>query len=71
MLSLDIIVELGGINILNCLCVNYGEQVAEEHAKFNMLLKVKRGSKEEKFKAEVHKNMEGAFSLNHMEADHS
>ncbi|XP_008375331.1 cysteine proteinase inhibitor 6-like isoform X1 [Malus domestica] len=47
------------------------EQVIEEHAKFNMLLKVKRGSKEEKFKAEVHKNMEGAFSLNHMEADHS
>ncbi|KAM1018377.1 hypothetical protein FF1_039871 [Malus domestica] len=46
-------------------------EVIEEHAKFNMLLKVKRGSKEEKFKAEVHKNMEGAFSLNHMEADHS
>ncbi|KAM2968114.1 hypothetical protein FF1_028295 [Malus domestica] len=46
-------------------------EVAEEHAKFNMLLKVKRGSKEEKFKAEVHKNMEGTFSLNQMEADHS
>ncbi|KAL6288928.1 hypothetical protein ACE6H2_006438 [Prunus campanulata] len=47
------------------------EQVIEEHAKFNMLLKLKRGDKEEKFKVEVHKNNEGAFKLNQMEADHS
>lgn len=43
----------------------------EEHAKFNMLLKLKRGDKEEKFKVEVHKNNEGTFKLNQMEADHS
>ncbi|PQQ12949.1 cysteine proteinase inhibitor 12 [Prunus yedoensis var. nudiflora] len=46
-------------------------EVIEEHAKFNMLLKLKRGDKEEKFKVEVHKNNEGAFKLNQMEADHS
>ncbi|BFG20592.1 hypothetical protein CerSpe_068660 [Prunus speciosa] len=46
-------------------------EVIEEHAKFNMLLKLKRGDKEEKFKVEVHKNNEGTFKLNQMEADHS
>lgn len=46
-------------------------EVIEESAKFNLLLKLKRGAKEEKFKVEVHKNMEGNFHLNQMEQDHS
>uniref|UniRef100_A0A1D1Y3V9 Cysteine proteinase inhibitor n=1 Tax=Anthurium amnicola TaxID=1678845 RepID=A0A1D1Y3V9_9ARAE len=46
-------------------------EVIEDHAKFDLLLKLKRGSKEEKFKVEVHKNMEGTFHLNQMEQDHS
>ncbi|CAK9145933.1 unnamed protein product [Ilex paraguariensis] len=46
-------------------------EVIEESAKFDMLLKVNRGDKEEKFKVEVHKNHEGAFHLNQMEPDHS
>ncbi|KAI4370476.1 hypothetical protein MLD38_018827 [Melastoma candidum] len=41
-------------------------EVAESIAKFNMLLKVKRGDKEEKFKVEVHKNHEGTLQLNQM-----
>lgn len=41
----------------------------EETAKFDMLLKVKRGSKEEKFKVEVHKNLEGNFLLNQMQQE--
>ncbi|OVA20673.1 Proteinase inhibitor I25 [Macleaya cordata] len=36
-------------------------EVIEEFAKFDMLLKVKRGSKEEKYKVEVHKNMEDVW----------
>lgn len=36
-----------------------------------MLLKLKRGSKEEKFKVEVHKNVEGTFHLNQMQQEHS
>nr|CAB3472796.1 unnamed protein product [Digitaria exilis] len=39
--------------------------VVEDFAKFDILMKLKRGSKEEKIKAEVHKNLEGAFMLNH------
>ncbi|KAM5551341.1 hypothetical protein ABKV19_026277 [Rosa sericea] len=35
-------------------------EVIEDHVKFNMLLKLKRGDKEEKYKVEVHKNNEGA-----------
>lgn len=46
-------------------------QVIDDTAKFNLLLKVKRGQKEEKFKVEVHKNNEGNFHLNQMEADNS
>ena len=34
-----------------------------------MNLKVKRGTKEEKYKVEVHKNNEGTFNLQQMEAD--
>ncbi|KAA8537359.1 hypothetical protein F0562_026954 [Nyssa sinensis] len=45
-------------------------EVIEESTKFDMLLKVKRGGKEEKFKVEVHKN-EGTFHLNQMVPDHS
>lgn len=46
-------------------------QVIDDVAKFNLLLKVKRGEKEEKFKVELHKNNEGRFHLNQMEQDHS
>jgi hypothetical protein len=45
--------------------------VVDESAKFDMVLKVKRGSKEEKFKVEVHKNNEGSFHLNQMEPHES
>ncbi|KAF5952421.1 hypothetical protein HYC85_010365 [Camellia sinensis] len=46
-------------------------EVIEESAKIDMVLKVKRGDKEEKFKVEVHKNNEGTFHLNQMEPDRS
>ncbi|XP_047341205.1 cysteine proteinase inhibitor 12-like [Impatiens glandulifera] len=46
-------------------------EVLEESAVFDILLKLKRGDKEEKMKVKVHKNNEGAFVLNHMEPDHS
>ncbi|KAH7511491.1 hypothetical protein JRO89_XSUnG0198200 [Xanthoceras sorbifolium] len=46
-------------------------EVIDEFAKFKMLLKVKRGEKEEKFNVEVHKKNEGGFLLNQMEQDHS
>ncbi|KAJ4836317.1 Cysteine proteinase inhibitor 6 [Turnera subulata] len=42
-------------------------EVVDDSAKFDMVLKVKRGSNEEKFKVLVHKNNEGSFHLNHME----
>lgn len=45
-------------------------QVIEELAKFDMLLKLKRGNKEEKFKVEVHKKLEGTFDLNHVQQEH-
>ncbi|PAN31393.1 hypothetical protein PAHAL_5G416800 [Panicum hallii] len=46
-------------------------QVVEDFAKFDILMKLKRGSKEEQIKAEVHKNLEGAFVLNqHQPAEH-
>lgn len=63
--------------VCNCLTLAMGPsflswhfQVVEDFAKFDMLLKLKRGSKEEKFKAEVHKNIEGTFHLNQMQQDH-
>ncbi|KAF5176295.1 Cysteine proteinase inhibitor [Thalictrum thalictroides] len=46
-------------------------EMVDEYTKFDMLLKMKRGSKEEKYKVEVHKNIEGTFNLNQMEQDHS
>ncbi|KAM7264141.1 hypothetical protein ACFE04_001824 [Oxalis oulophora] len=45
--------------------------VVDDSAKFDMLLKLKRGDKEEKYKVEVHKNLEGTFRLNNMQQDHS
>ena len=43
----------------------------EDFTKFDILMKLKRGSKEEKIKAEVHKNLEGAFVLyQHQPAEH-
>lgn len=48
--------------------------MVEDFAKLDMLLKVKRGNKEEKVKVEVevhHKSDEGTYHLNHMEPDHS
>ncbi|KAJ8493839.1 hypothetical protein OPV22_015560 [Ensete ventricosum] len=46
-------------------------EVVEDIAKFDMLIKVKRGSNEEKLKVEVHKNLEGTFHLNQMQTEHS
>eukprot|EP00494_Astrolonche_serrata_P007399 UN07429 len=45
-------------------------EVVEDFAKFDILMKLKRGTKEEKMKAEVHKNLEGAFVLNQMQPGH-
>ncbi|XP_011041371.1 PREDICTED: cysteine proteinase inhibitor 6-like [Populus euphratica] len=39
-------------------------KVIEDYAKFNLLLKLRRGIKEENFKVEVIKNMEGKFHVN-------
>nr|ABN42208.1 proteinase inhibitor [Cakile maritima] len=50
--------------------VHANAEVTGEAAKFNMLLKLKRGDKEEKFKVEVHKNHEGVLHLNHMKQHH-
>lgn len=41
----------------------------EDLAKFDLLLKLRRGTKEEKYKVEVHKNMEGTFHLNQMQEE--
>lgn len=41
-------------------------EVVDDSAKFDMVLKLKRGSNEEKYKVEVHKNNEGNFLLNQM-----
>ncbi|GMN55617.1 hypothetical protein TIFTF001_024737 [Ficus carica] len=46
-------------------------EVIDDFARFDLVLKVKRGNKEEKYKAEVHKNNEGNFHLNQMEHDSS
>lgn len=46
-------------------------QVIEDSTKFSMLLKVLRGSKEEKFKVIVTKDTEGKFYVNQMEQGHS
>ncbi|KAK9290726.1 hypothetical protein L1049_008900 [Liquidambar formosana] len=46
-------------------------EVIDDSVKFELLLKVTRGSKEEKFKVEVNKRTEGTLYLNQMEHDHS
>ncbi|XP_022765702.1 cysteine proteinase inhibitor 12-like isoform X1 [Durio zibethinus] len=46
-------------------------EVVDDFAKLDMVLKVKRGDKEEKFKVEVHHKSEGTYHLNHMVPDHS
>ena len=51
--------------MINIILVN--EQVEDDSAKFDMLLKVKRGSAEEKLKVVVHKSSEGNYHLNRME----
>ncbi|KAG8381689.1 hypothetical protein BUALT_Bualt06G0147600 [Buddleja alternifolia] len=51
--------------------VHANAEVVETSAKFDMLLKVRRGGKEEKFKVEVHRNSDGGFRLNKMDSDHS
>ncbi|XP_073036648.1 cysteine proteinase inhibitor 6-like [Primulina eburnea] len=51
--------------------VHANAEVDDTSAKFDMLLKVNRGDKEEKFKVEVHRNSEGNFLLNQMESHHS
>ncbi|KAE9455860.1 hypothetical protein C3L33_12236, partial [Rhododendron williamsianum] len=43
----------------------------ENYTKFNMLLKVKWGTKEVKFKVIVNKSIEGKFFVNQMVEDHS
>ncbi|CAA0820125.1 Cysteine proteinase inhibitor 6 [Striga hermonthica] len=47
--------------------IHANAEVVEASAKFDMLLKVKRGGKEEKFKVEVYRNEEGGFHLNKMD----
>ncbi|KAJ6694827.1 CYSTEINE PROTEINASE INHIBITOR 6 [Salix koriyanagi] len=47
--------------------VHANAEVEDESARFDMLLRVKRGSTEEKFKVLVHKNHEGNYHLNQME----
>lgn len=46
-------------------------QVIEEHAKFDLLLKLRRGIMEVKFRVEVNKNIEGKFYLGQFEQDNS
>ncbi|KAJ6713925.1 CYSTEINE PROTEINASE INHIBITOR 6 [Salix viminalis] len=47
--------------------VHANAEVEDDSAKFDLLLKVKRGSAEEKLKVVVHKNSEGTYHLNRME----
>ncbi|XP_059646022.1 cysteine proteinase inhibitor 6-like [Cornus florida] len=46
-------------------------KVHEDSAVLDLLLKVRRGSKEENLKVIVNKNIEGMFYLDHMEQDHA
>ncbi|KAI3800706.1 hypothetical protein L1987_28800 [Smallanthus sonchifolius] len=46
-------------------------ETTEGFAKYDILLKLKRNDKEEKFKANVHKDKEGVFHVNNMVQDHS
>lgn len=49
--------------------VHANAEVGETTSKLDMLLKVKRGDKEERYKVEVHRKSEGGFHLNKMELD--
>ncbi|KAJ8761583.1 hypothetical protein K2173_004359 [Erythroxylum novogranatense] len=57
-----------GVQVHDPALQDAASHVVDDLAKFNMLLKVKRGSNEEKFKVEVHKNNKGSFHLNQMES---
>ncbi|PON78935.1 Cystatin [Parasponia andersonii] len=46
-------------------------KVIEDYLKFELLLKVKRGITEEKFRVEVNKNIKGEYCLTQMEQVHS
>ncbi|XP_058749246.1 cysteine proteinase inhibitor 12-like [Vicia villosa] len=46
-------------------------KVIEDHVKFNLLLKVSRGVKEERLRVEVNKKQGGRFYMSWMEQDHS
>lgn len=46
-------------------------KVIEDHVKFDLLLKVSRGVKEERLRVEVDKKQGGRFYMNWMEQDHS
>lgn len=46
-------------------------QTVDGTAKYDLVLKVKRSDKEEKFKANVHKDKDGNFHVNNMVQDHS
>ncbi|XP_062166277.1 cysteine proteinase inhibitor 12-like [Alnus glutinosa] len=46
-------------------------KVIKDYAKFDLLLKLRRGIKEEKFRVEVNMNIEGKFFLGQFEQDHS
>ncbi|KAL0317847.1 UNVERIFIED_CONTAM: Cysteine proteinase inhibitor 12 [Sesamum angustifolium] len=52
--------------------VHANAEVVDTSAKFDLLLKVKRGGKEEKYKVEVQKDTEeGSFDLKKLDLDHS
>ncbi|XP_027349764.1 cysteine proteinase inhibitor 6-like [Abrus precatorius] len=46
-------------------------KVINDYVKFNLLLRVSRGIKEERFKVEVNKKLGGKFYVSWMEKDHS
>lgn len=46
-------------------------QTVEGSAKYDILVKLKRNDKEEKYKANVHKDNDGKFHVNNLVQDHS
>ncbi|KAI3495537.1 hypothetical protein L1887_37879 [Cichorium endivia] len=51
--------------------VHVKAETVDGSAKYDLLLRVKRSDKEEKFKANVHKDKDGIFHVNNMVQDHS
>ncbi|XP_023758142.1 cysteine proteinase inhibitor 6 isoform X2 [Lactuca sativa] len=51
--------------------VHVKAETVDGTAKYDLVLKVKRSDKEEKFKANVHKDKDGNFHVNNMVQDHS